>query len=91
VISGPDTTCNCVFWNEETIKILESMVPMGGRLREDDDLLLGERRWEFSKKVLFLIKRIIDVRLKASTRSLLAASAWDLLPVPIHLLVLFVS
>jgi hypothetical protein len=43
---------------------------MGGRLREEDELLLGGTRWEFSKKVLFLIKRTTDVRLDASTRLL---------------------
>jgi len=43
---------------------------MGGRLREDDELLLGRTRWEFSKKVIFLIKCITDVRLEASTRPL---------------------
>jgi hypothetical protein len=46
------------------------MVPMGGRLMEEDELLLGGTRWEFSKKVLFLIKRITDDRLEASTRPL---------------------
>jgi hypothetical protein len=43
---------------------------MGGSLREEDELLLGGTRREFSKKVLFLIKCITDVRLKTSTRSL---------------------
>jgi hypothetical protein len=44
---------------------------MGGRLREEDDeLLLARTRLEFSKKVLFLIIRISDVRLEASTRPL---------------------
>jgi hypothetical protein len=70
VINGPDTTFNTIFWTEESIKILESMVPMGGRLREEDELYLGGRGWEFIKKVLFLIKRITDVRLEASTRPL---------------------
>jgi hypothetical protein len=70
VINGPDITCKTVFWNEETIKILVSMVPMGGRLKEENELLLGGTRWEFSKKVLFLIKRITDVRLEASTSPL---------------------
>jgi len=43
---------------------------MGGRFREENELLLGGTRWEFSKKVLFLIKCITDVRLEASTRPL---------------------
>jgi hypothetical protein len=68
VTGGPDMTCNFIFWNGEAITILESMVPMGGRLKGiGDELLSGGTRREFNKKVLFLINCITDVRLTATS------------------------
>jgi hypothetical protein len=71
VIGGPDMTCNSIFWNGEAITILESMVPMGGRLKGNEvELLSGGTTREFNKKVLFLINCITDVRLTATSWTL---------------------